>query len=64
MKSENNGLWLGGIARVGQAQLLPPFITIIASAWLLIAVVEWQTWGFATAVFAVVALGRALGAKR
>jgi drug/metabolite transporter (DMT)-like permease len=58
------GLSLGGIARVGQAQLLQPFVTIIASAWLLGEVVDWVTWAFAIAVFAVVALGRMLGAKR
>ncbi len=58
------GLSLGGIARVGQAQLLQPFITIIASAWLISEVVDWITWTFAIAVFAVVALGRVLGAKR
>ena len=58
------GLSLGGIARVGQAQLLQPFVTIIASAWLLGEVVDWVTWAFAIAVFAVVALGRVLGAKR
>ena len=55
---------LGGIARVGQAQLLQPFVTIIASAWLLGEVVDWVTWTFAIVVFAVVALGRVLGAKR
>lgn len=58
------GLSLGGIARVGQTQLLQPFITIIASAWLIGELVDWITWAFAIAVFAVVALGRVLGAKR
>jgi drug/metabolite transporter (DMT)-like permease len=58
------GLSLGGIARVGQTQLLQPFITIIASAWLISERVDWITWAFAIAVFAVVALGRMLGAKR
>ena len=58
------GLSLGGIARVGQTQLLQPFITIIASAWLLGEVVDWVTWVFAIAVFTAVALGRVLGAKR
>lgn len=64
MKLENKGMLLGGIARVGQAQLLQPFVTIIASAWLLGEVVDWVTWTFAIVVFAVVALGRVLGAKR
>lgn len=58
------GLSLGGIARVGQTQLLQPFITIIASTWLMSEFVDWITWSFAIAVFAVVALGRVLGAKR
>ena len=58
------GLSLGGIARVGQTQLLQPFITILASAWLISERVDWITWAFAIAVFAVVALGRMLGAKR
>jgi drug/metabolite transporter (DMT)-like permease len=58
------GLSLGGIARVGQTQLLQPFITILASAWLISERVDWITWAFAIAVFAVVALGRVLGAKR
>ena len=58
------GLSLGGIARVGQTQLLQPFITILASACLISERVDWITWAFAIAVFAVVALGRVLGAKR
>ncbi len=64
MKSENKDLSLGGIARVGQAQLLQPFITLFTSAWLLSEVVEWVTWTFAIAVFAVMAMGRMLDAKR
>jgi drug/metabolite transporter (DMT)-like permease len=58
------GLSLGGIARIGQTQLLQPFITIIASAWLISERVDWITWAFAIAVFAVVALGRMLSTKR
>lgn len=58
------GLSLGGIARVGQTQLLQPFITILASAWFISERVDWITWAFAIAVFAVVALGRVLGVKR
>ena len=58
------GLSLGGIARVGQAQLLQPFITIIASGWLLSEIIEWQTWAFAIGVFVVVATGRTLNIKR
>lgn len=58
------GLSLGGIARVGQAQLLQPFITIIGSAWLLGEMIDWQTWAFAIGVFVVVATGRTLNIKR
>lgn len=58
------GLSLGGIARVGQAQLLQPFITIIGSAWLLSEMIDWQTWAFAISVFVVVATGRTLNIKR
>jgi len=58
------GLSLGGIARVGQAQLLQPFITIIASGWLLSEMIDWQTWAFAIGVFVVVATGRTLNIKR
>lgn len=52
------GLAMGGIARVGQAQLLQPFLTILASALLLGESVDAVTIGFAVAVFAVVAIGR------
>ena len=58
------GLALGGIARVGQAQLLQPFITLLASAWLLQETIDLMTVSFAVAVFAVVATGRALNIKR
>jgi len=64
MKSENKDLSLGGITRVGQTQLLQPLITLFASAWLLSEVVDWVTWVFAIALFAVVAMGRMLGTKR
>ena len=43
------GLALGGIARVGQTQLLQPFLTIIASALLLGEAVDATTIGFAVA---------------
>lgn len=52
------GLALGGIARVGQTQLLQPFLTIIASALLLGESVDTMTVVFAVAVFAIVAAGR------
>jgi drug/metabolite transporter (DMT)-like permease len=58
------GLALGGIARVGQTQLIQPFITILFSAWLLGESIDLVTIGFALAVFVVVATGRAFGIKR
>ena len=58
------GLALGGIARVGQTQLIQPFITILFSAWLLGETIDMMTIGFALAVFAVVATGRAFGINR
>lgn len=58
------GLALGGIARVGQTQLIQPFITILFSAWLLGESIDLMTIGFAMAVFGVVATGRAFNIKR
>jgi drug/metabolite transporter (DMT)-like permease len=54
----NAGLALGGIARVGQVQLLQCFVTLAISALLLGETVTLQTVGFALAVVAIVALGR------
>jgi drug/metabolite transporter (DMT)-like permease len=58
------GLALGGIARVGQTQLIQPFMTIIVSAWLLGEEIDLMTLTFALAVFAVVAMGRAFNIQR
>lgn len=58
------GLALGGIARVGQTQLLQPFLTIIASAIMLGESVDGVTIGFAIAVVAIVAAGRHFAARR
>ena len=52
------GLALGGIAKVGQTQLLQPFLTILASALLLGESGDMLTWLFAGLVFAVVAMGK------
>lgn len=52
------GLALGGVARVSQLQLLQPFITIAASAWLLQEVIDASTAWFSIAVFAVVAVSK------
>jgi drug/metabolite transporter (DMT)-like permease len=52
------GLALGGIARIGQLQLIQPFMTIFASAILLGEHLSIETLGFAAAVIACVALGK------
>lgn len=54
----NRGLALGGIARVGQVQLLQTFITLIAAALLLSERIDAATIGFAAAVVVVVAIGQ------
>jgi drug/metabolite transporter (DMT)-like permease len=53
-----HGLALGGVARVGQLQLIQPFLTILASAVLLGEPLTVTTLGFAIAVILCVALGR------
>lgn len=53
-----HGLALGGVARVSQMQLLQPFVTILASAWLLAERVSLTTWCFAIAVVLCVAISR------
>lgn len=52
------GLSLGGVARVGQVQLLQPFLTILASAILLGEPLTLKTLGFAAGVIICVALGK------
>jgi len=52
----NKGLAMGGIAKVGQIQLLQPFVALAASALLLDEVVGWLELAFATLVVAIVAL--------
>lgn len=58
------GLALGGIAHVGQIQLLQPFLTILASAWLLGEAGDGWTWLVAVLVVVIVALGRRTGVTR
>jgi len=53
------GLALGGIAKVGQTQLLQPFLTILAAVLLLGEPADGMTWIVAALVVAVVAVGRA-----
>ena len=58
------GLALGGIARVGQVQLLQPFLTLIGAALILGEALEANNFLFAVAVLAVVAVGRRMTIKR
>jgi drug/metabolite transporter (DMT)-like permease len=58
------GLALGGIARVGQVQLLQPFMTMIGAAMVLGEPLNASNWLFAAAIIAVVALGRRMGIRR
>ena len=58
------GMARGGIARVGQVQLVQPFITL-AGAWLILGEpLALSNIGFALAVIAVVAAGRKMQVKR
>jgi len=58
------GLALGGIARVGQTQLLQPFFTFIGAAFLLGEKIDATTLVFAFVVVGLVALGRMMPVKR
>ena len=53
----NKGLSLGGIARIGQMQLLQPFVTLVAAWALLGEAIGWMEIVFCAAVVALVALG-------
>ena len=52
------GLAQGGVARVGQLQLLQPFLSVIAASALVGEALGWRTMSFAFAVVFIVALGR------
>ena len=52
------GLAAGGIARVGQIQLLQPFLTVLAAALFFDESVDLATFLFAAAVIVVIAGGR------
>jgi len=58
------GLALGGIARIGQLQLLQPFLTISAAAMLLHELISWQEVTAALIVFTCVIVGRKAGAVK
>jgi drug/metabolite transporter (DMT)-like permease len=58
------GLALGGVARVGQVQLLQPFLSLAGAAMLLGEALTPANVGFALAVIATVALGRRMQVRR
>jgi drug/metabolite transporter (DMT)-like permease len=58
------GLAIGGIARVGQVQLIQPFLTLLGAAVILGEALEWRTFLFAVAIIAVVAIGRRMSIRR
>lgn len=58
------GMSLGGIARVGQVQLVQPFLTLVGAAMLLGEALELSNFVFALAVIAVVAAGRKMQVRR
>ena len=58
------GLALGGVARVGQVQLLQPFLSLAGAALLLDETLTAANVGFALAVIAAVALGRRMQVRR
>jgi drug/metabolite transporter (DMT)-like permease len=58
------GLALGGIARVGQVQLLQPFLSFVGAALLLGEALDAYHVLFALAVVGVVGLGRRMSIKR
>ena len=60
----NQGLALGGIAKVGQVQLLQPFVTLAASALFLSETIGILEIGFALLVVALVALGSRMRVAR
>lgn len=58
------GLALGGIARVGQVQLLQPVLTLVGAALILGEALQASNIVFALAIIAVVAIGRRMTIKR
>ena len=58
------GLALGGIARVGQVQLLQPFLTLVGAALLLREALELRNILFAIAIICVVGVGRRMAIGR
>lgn len=57
------GIALGGVARVGQVQLLQPFLTLVGAYFLLDEQITAMNIGFALCVLAVIVLGKRTRAK-
>jgi drug/metabolite transporter (DMT)-like permease len=60
----NKGLALGGVARVGQVQLLQTFVTLAGAALLTGETIGWREVVFAVLVVAIVAIGRKMPVAR
>ncbi|WP_234030678.1 DMT family transporter [Undibacterium sp. 14-3-2] len=58
------GLAIGGIARVGQIQLLQPFMSLFGAAVIMGETLSWTNMGFALAVIVTVGLGRRMKIHR
>ncbi len=58
------GLALGGIARVGQVQLIQPFLTLLGAGLLLGEDLVFSNFLFAVAIIVVVAIGRRMSVRR
>ncbi|MES2298637.1 MAG: DMT family transporter [Pseudomonadota bacterium] len=58
------GMARGGIARVGQVQLLQPFLTLLGAAVLLGEPLQASNFLFALAVIAIVAIGRKMHVRK
>lgn len=58
------GLALGGIARVGQVQLLQPFLTMAAAVLLLGETFDWRNFVFAAVIVGLVVIGKRMPVKR
>ena len=56
----NKGLALGGISRVSQIQFIQPFVTIVASAFLIGELLELNTIIFSILVVSTVAIGKTM----
>ncbi|MES2070603.1 MAG: DMT family transporter [Pseudomonadota bacterium] len=58
------GLAMGGIARVGQVQLIQPFLTLLGAALILGESLSMNNIAFAIAVIVVVGIGRRMNIRR